>query len=146
MTVILTAIQFITSPIGRWVGIAALIGMAFLAGNVRGHRIEHAKCEERARAAAEAAVKQDREAQKQVDASNATTLTELSKQKETSDARVHELEKTMADGIVQCVYGADGKPDLGGVRKQSGKGAGDAPAARPARVPTPRARPAGDKG
>jgi hypothetical protein len=146
MGTILTAISFITSPVGRWVGVIALIGMAFLAGDIRGRRIEHTKCEDRARAAADAAVAQDRSAQKELDASNATTLEELSKQKETSDARVRELEKTMADGIVQCVYGADGKPDLGGVRKQSGKGAGDPPAARPARVPSPRPRPAGDKG
>jgi hypothetical protein len=145
MGALLTVVSFLTSPVGRWVGVAALIGLAFLAGNIRGARIEHAKCEERARVAAEAAVVQDRTAQKQLDVNNATTLEELNRQKEMSDARVRELEKTMADGIVQCVYGDDGKP-AGGMRKQPRKGAGDAPAARPSGVPAPRTRPAGDKG
>lgn len=138
-------LSFFQTTIGKWVGVGLLCGIAYLAGDIRGRRVEYEKCEAKARAAATAAVEQDRTAQRGVDANNASTLEELNKQKEVSDARVRELEKTIADGVVECVYGVDGKPS-GGVRERPRKGAGNAPAARPSGVPTPRPRPAGDKG
>lgn len=139
------ALGFFQTTVGKWVGVGLLCTMAYFAGDIRGRRIEHAKCEEKARQAAEAAVAQDRTAQKQLDTNNATTLEELAKQKETADARIRELEKTLADGVIDCVYDDRGAPARS-MRKQPGKGAGNAPASRPAVVPTPRARPAGDKG
>jgi hypothetical protein len=93
-----------------------------------------------------AAKEQDKTAQQQVDNSNIDTMQELAKQKEKADARVRELEGTMADGIVSCVYDANGKPAAGSVREQPGKGARHTPNPRPAGVPSPRPRPAGDKG
>lgn len=146
MSALLGIVSFFTSPIGRWAGIGLLGVAIFFAGDIRGRRIEHAKCEAAAQAAKEAAVAQDRKAQQQLDTNNSSTMDELSKQKDAADARIRDLEKTLADGVIDCVYGADGKPATGGVQSRPGAGAGNAPAARPARVPTPRPRPAGDKG
>jgi hypothetical protein len=139
------AIAFFQTTIGKWVGIGIFIALAYGAGDIRGRRVEHAKCEAAAQAAVVAARTQDKTAQEQVDNSNIDTMQQLAQQKEKADARVHELEKTMADGIVSCVYGSDGQP-AGGVREQPGKGAGHAPNPRPTGVPTPRPRPTGDKG
>lgn len=142
LSAIRIALAFITSPVGRWVGVGALVVMAYFAGDIRGRRIEHAKCEKRAEEAAAAAVAQDRSAKKSVEDSTAATLQELKQSKDAADARVQKLEKTMADGIVDCVYGDNGQP-AGRVRDNAGKGAGDAPNPRPSRLPTPRPRPAG---
>lgn len=142
----LAILGFLTSPLGRWVGIGLIGVTLFFAGEFRGRRIANEKCEAAAQAAKEAAVAQDRKAQQQLDANNSSTMDELSKQKDAADARIRDLEKTLADGIIECVYGPDGKPVTGGVQSRPGSGAGNAPASRPARVPTPRPRPAGDKG
>lgn len=143
-TIITGAVSFLLSPIGRIVGAAALIFMAYLAGDVRGRRVEHEKCEAAAAQARLAAAHQDADAQQQAQKNNLDTLSALKDSKEKSDARVRELEGTIANSVISCNYGDGGKP-AGGVR-DGGKGAGDAPVARPARIPTPRARPTGDKG
>jgi len=132
MTVLLGIAQFFLSPIGRWIGVAALIGMAYLAGDVRGRRIEYAKCEEAAKAAQAAADAQDLQAALEANADASKVVDALKKQKETADAQLAELKNRLATVSVPvgapCLYGDSDLPDskpvppTGRVRDNVGKG------------------------
>jgi hypothetical protein len=134
MAALLGLLQFFLSPIGRWIGVGVLIGAAYLAGDVRGRRIEYAKCEEAAKAAQQAADAQDLQAALDANADASKVVEQLKKQKETADAQIAELKNRLTTVSVPvgapCLYGDSDLPDskpvapAGRVRDNVGKGTG----------------------
>jgi hypothetical protein len=130
-----------------------MIGMAYLAGDVRGRRIEYAKCEAAAKAAQQAADAQDLQAAKDANSDAAQVMDELKKQKEASDAKLAELQQRLATASVPvgapCLYGDGDMPasaPAGSVRGNDGTGAGNPKYPGPARLPQPRPKAAGHQG
>lgn len=149
MGALLGIVSFLTSPIGRWVGIAGIGALLFFAGEFRGRRIANEKCEAAAAAARQAADKQDEKARTEVSQQSETTLNELRGQKEKSDARIAELENELRLRPLDapCLYGADGKPATPRLRQPStAPRTGNPPASRPAGVPPAGRKAAGDRG
>lgn len=139
----LAILAFITSPIGRWVGVG-LIGVSlFFAGELRGRRIANEKCEAAAQAARIAANQQDSKARKEVSDQSEATISSLNEQKDKANARVAELETQLKTIPLDapCLYGADGKPATGRLQqlpKAAAPRARDPRASGPAGVPTSR--------
>lgn len=147
LTAISAAVSFLTSPIGRWVGIGLIGAALFFAGDLRGRRIAGEKCEAKARAAEVAANLQDKKARVEVAQQSEATIMELNKQREAANARVSELELQLAGRPFDapCLYGADGKPATGRVRNDGGSvpRASNPRASGPASLPAARPSPAG---
>jgi Sec-independent protein translocase protein TatA len=122
-------LAFVFSPIGRLLGVAVAIAIAFGAGDIRGSRIEHEKCVAAAQAAKEAAAKQDTAAQQEVQQQDTEVTTQLKEQKEKDDATIRDLQKQLDEAQARpapapvivgqpakpaqpiatpCLYGANG--------------------------------------
>lgn len=111
-------IAFFSTSVGKYVGYGLIAVAVFAAGDLRGSRIERAKCEAAAQAARIAAQEQDKKANDDQMADNAAAIDDLNTQKDKANARVTELEaqlKSRPKGA-SCDYGPDGKPSTGGVR------------------------------
>lgn len=139
MNPIAIAFAFFTSPLGKWAGIGLVGVLLFFAGDIRGRRIEHAKCEAAAKAAIIAANQQDSKARKEVADQSESTIADLKTQKDKSNARVVELENQLRTMPMDapCLYGAGGQPASGRVRNDGGNASprtGNARTPRPAAV------------
>lgn len=115
--IITAALKFITSPVGRYIGLGAMLIVVYFAGDVHGRRIEYAKCQKAAEAARVAAAAQDQRAAEVVRRDADGVIAELKDQKDKSDAKIAELEARVRSrpGGAPCVYGPRGEP-AGGVR------------------------------
>lgn len=81
------------------------IGVAiFVAGDIRGRRIEHAKCEEKARLAQNAANAQDLEAERQGRAQDLEITNALTQQKKVDDERIEKLQQELSKANSKCLY------------------------------------------
>lgn len=112
MGAILGIISFLTSPLGRWVGIGFIGVAVFFAGELRGRRIANDKCEAKAQEAIRIANQQDATARAEVSKQAEATINDLRGQKEKADGRLALLEKELSVRPLDapCMYGADGKP------------------------------------
>ena len=145
------AIAFLSSPIGRWLGIGVIAVAVFFAGDLRGRRIANEKCEAAARAARGAADKQDDKARTEVRQNDDQTIADLRGQKEKADATIAQLQLQLNAMPLDapCLYGADGKPATRRVRQPAespAPRAGNPPASRPSVLSPTRRSPAGDRG
>lgn len=85
--------------------VGALLAVVFFAGDMRGRRIEHAKCEAAAARAQAAADAQDRHAAKELDEHDAQVVEELKLQKKADDAKINDLETRLRrQSTTSCVY------------------------------------------
>lgn len=142
LAILSLAYNFFTSAIGKWVGVGLLGVLIFFAGDIRGRRIQHAKCEAAARAAQVAADQQDRKARQEVAAQSEETIKGLQTQKETADGRIAQLELQLKGLPIDapCLYGVDDRPASGRVRNDGkpAKGTGNPGNSRPAVLPPTR--------
>ena len=139
-------IAFIPAFIWKWLAIAAIGGVLFLAGDIRGRRIEKAICAEAAHQADLAADAQDDAAGKEVTTQNDEVQNQLLKQKEKDDAIIAELQRRLDEKPEQP---AAGKPVHAPVLApcvydKSNADPDDQPPAQRLRLPDPRPR-AGNK-
>jgi len=140
--VVSLAVNFFSSPLGKWAGIGLIGAMLFFAGDIRGRRIQHAKCEAAAAKAQQAANQQDANARQEVAKQSEDTINALRGQKEEADGKLAQLELQLR-GLpldAPCLYGAGGKPASSRVRndEKSGAGTSNPGPARPAGVPAAR--------
>lgn len=138
ISIISGIIAFFNSPFGKWLGVALIGVVIFFAGDIRGRRIEHAKCEAAAQRAVAAANQQDQKARQEVAVQAEETIKDLRTQKEQADGKLAQLELQLKALPIDapCLYGADDRPSSGRVRedKRNGKGAGNPGTPRPAIV------------
>ncbi len=138
-------IAFIPAFVWKWLAIAAIGGMLFMAGDIRGRRIEKAICAEAAHQADLAADAQDDAATTEVTSQNDDVQKLLLEQKKVDDATIDslrvQLTKQPAGAPATCLYDKsnadpDEQPSSDGVRlTHPGPGAGDKKSPRPAGVP-----------
>lgn len=162
MAIILGILSFIASPIGRIIGVAAMIGLAFAAGDIRGGRVEKEACIAAAEKAKEAANKQDAQAAHEVNTQDASVTNELKEQKKQDDETIKQLQDRLdassvptqptstASPTVQvvaapCLYGVNGTVPSG-VQHSTRSGAANSNAPRSTVVPVPRPKPTGKTG
>jgi hypothetical protein len=158
MTIILGILSFIASPIGRIIGVAAMVGLAFAAGDIRGGRVEKEACIAAAEKAKEAANKQDAQAAHEVNTQDASVTNELKEQKKQDDQTIKQLQERLDVSSTQqsttpsvqvvsapCLYGVNGTVP-GGVQHTPRSGAPNSNTPRGAVVPIPRPKPTGKAG
>lgn len=130
------ALAFFQTTLGKYTMVGLVVFGAYLAGDVRGRRIEHAKCEAAAAAAAAAAKQQDAKAHADAEQNANDTIAALQDQKGKADTRVAELEAQLRTLPLDapCLYGAGERPAQR-VRNNAGKGTSDKKHSGPAGVP-----------
>jgi len=140
-------IAFIPAFVWKWIAIAAIGGALFLAGDIRGRRIEKAICVEAAHQADLAADAQDDAADSEVSKQSGDVQKRLLEQKKVDDATIDELRTQLAKQPggtpASCSYDkSNADPDdnvaAGGVRLvPNGRSrASDKKTSRPSGVPS----------
>jgi hypothetical protein len=126
----------VPSVVWKFLGIVAIAGSLYAAGDLHGRRIEHAKCEAAAKAAQEAANAQDIQAAKDNERAAVDTANQLTEQKKEDDATIQALQTQLKlrPADAPCLYGDGGDP-ASVVRKQPSKGTRDPKHPGSARVP-----------
>lgn len=89
----------------KLVGTGLILLLVFYAGDIRGRRIEHAKCEAAAAAAKTAADAQDNQAGREIAAQDVQVTEELKRQKQADDATITDLKARLrSQSTAPCVY------------------------------------------
>lgn len=88
----------------KFIATIAVLGMVFAAGDIRGSRVERAKCEERARLAQDAADRQDLQAERDGRAQDLEITNALTQQKKVDDETIERLRKQLSATGSKCVY------------------------------------------
>lgn len=89
----------------KLVGAGLILLLVFYAGDIRGRRIEHAKCEAAAAAAQTAANAQDNQAGREIAAQDVQVTEELKRQKQANDATIANLkDRLRSQTAAPCVY------------------------------------------
>lgn len=145
LSIVSVVISFFGSPVGKWVGYGLIAVAVYGAGDIRGRRVEHAKCEAAARAAQEAANKQDAQAREDARKNDQDTIASLQDLKGKSDAELAKLKLQLSalPTDAPCLYGVDEQPANRVQRAPPGSGARDKGHPRPALVPSTKRSPAG---
>jgi len=105
----------------KFIATIVVLGAVFIAGDIRGRRVEHAKCEEQARRAQRAADAQDLQAEKDGRAQDLEITNALTQQKKVDDETIAKLQKQLSSQPgSKCVYDkstADPEPRGSRLRK-----------------------------
>jgi hypothetical protein len=105
----------------KFIATILVLGVVFIAGDIRGRRVEHAKCEEQARRAQRAADAQDLQAEKEGRAQDLQITEALIQQNKVDDETIAKLQKQLASQPgSKCVYDkstADPEPRGSRLRK-----------------------------
>lgn len=102
---VVAAYKWTPSWVKKALAVGAILISVFYAGDIRGRRIEHAKCEAAAARAQAAADAQDSQAGKDLAAQDMYVTEELKRQKQADDATIANLKARLRNqSAAPCVY------------------------------------------
>lgn len=154
--IVKTAVSIVPAFVWKCLALVVIGLCLFFYGEIKGERVEHAKCEAAAAAAQTAANDQDLQAEKDAHANDLEIVNNLKMQKQVDDAAIDTLKIQLAKRPAgsKCIYDKSNAdpddPSAGSVRNDGGRpakaGAGNKKSPRPTLLPTARPSAAGAGG